>query len=299
MFATLLGALPRPPLPEDASAEALVSAALEAQVAAGLEPVTDGGWWGEGLAVDAWRDTSRLTDRAVKQSVTGPYSSVRVGSSRSQAERAVACLAAGRVANEELRALAAAGCPLIEIHEPAVVSIGTDAAEWALFRETQLILTDGVVGTHLSLAITGGSADLAGLESLLAAPYASLAVDLIAGPENWRLVQATPGDRGIVCGAMSPVAGSDDGPETLLWAASYAASSHGRGPDRVGLATASSLAGLPWADAIGKLERLGEAARLAVLPADELRRRLDPRSIDSRSAALGSAERPKDRRRRT
>lgn len=299
MFATLLGALPRPPLPEDASAEALVGAALGAQVAAGLEPVTDGGWWGEGSAVNAWRDTARLTDRAVKQSMTGPYSSVRMGSSRSLADRAAATLAAGRVANEKLRTLADAGCPFIEIHEPAVVSIGTDAAEWALFRETQLILTDGVVGTHLSLAITGGSADLAGLESLLAAPYASLAVDLIAGPENWRLVRAIPGARGIVCGAMSPVAGSDDGPETLLWAASYAASSHGRGPDRVGLATSSSLADLPWSVAIAKLERLGEAARLAMLSADELRGRLDPRSIDSRSAALGHADRPKHSRRRT
>ena len=44
------------------------------------------------------------------------------------------------------------------------------------------------LGTHLSLAITGGNADEAGIETILAAPYASLAVDLIAGPDNWRLV---------------------------------------------------------------------------------------------------------------
>jgi len=299
MFATLLGSLPRPPLPEDVPAEALVSAAVDAQVAAGLEPVTDGGWWGTLPALQAWQRTARLTERAVKQAVVGPYSDARTSSLAPSKERATAILAAAKVANENLRALARAGCPLIEIHEPAVVRIGADEAGWALFREAQLILTDGIVGTHLSLSITGGSADPAGLPALLAAPYASLAVDLIAGPDNWRLVRATPGDRGIVCGALSPIAGSDDGPEMLLWAAAYASSSAGRGPGRVGLATASSLAALPWATAMGKIGRLGAAVRLAELPSDELRGQLDPRSIDLRSAALGSAEPRKDRTRGT
>ena len=169
--------------------------------------------------------------------------------------------------NAILRALAAAGCPLIEIHEPAATAIGADATERALFREAHLRLLDGLEGTHLSLAITGGSADAAGVDTILAAPYASLAVDLIAGPDNWRLVADAPGDIGIVCGALSPAADGDDGPEVLLWAAAYAASTGARGPDRVGLATASSLAGLPWPDAVHKLERLGAAARLAEAPA--------------------------------
>ncbi len=152
-------------------------------------------------------------------------------------------------------------------------------------------MTAGVVGPHLSLAVTGGAVDPAGLDAIVAAPYASLAVDLIAGPDSWRLVRAMPGERGIVCGALSPSADSDDGPETLLWAAAYAASSQGRGPGRVGIASASSLAGLPWDVAVAKLRRLGAAAQLAGLPADELRSRLDPRSIDIRSAALGEAGR--------
>ena len=79
---------------------------------------------------------------------------------------------------------------------------------------------------------------------------------------------ATPGDRGIICGALSPAPDSDDGPELLLWAAGYAASTGGRGPARVGLASASSFADLPWDAAVRKLERLGEAARLADQPVD-------------------------------
>ena len=195
-----------------------------------------------------------------------------------------------RALNAALRELAAAGCPLIEVHEPAATAIGADEVERALFREAHLRLLDGLEGTHVSLALTGGNVDAAGIETLLAAPYASLAVDLIAGPDNWRLVVATPGDRGIVCGALSAAPGSDDGPELLLWAVGYAASTGGRGPARVGLASASSLAGLPWEVALRKLERLGEAARLADQPADTRMRALDPRAVSSRSAALGRVD---------
>ena len=73
MFATLLGALPRPPLPADASLEALLEAVVRVQEAAGIDPVTDGGLLRDHDPVTAWLATSRLTDRSVKHVVTGPY----------------------------------------------------------------------------------------------------------------------------------------------------------------------------------------------------------------------------------
>src|SRR4029077_5715629 len=118
--------------------------------------------------------------------------------------------------------------------------------------------------------------------------------------DNWRLVRAVPGDRGIVCGALSTRAGSEDGPETLLWAAGYAASANGRGRDRVGLATSGGLAHLTWPVAVRKMGHLGEAARPASGPLSEAAPYLDPRALDLRSAALGRyippAERPRRRR---
>ena len=290
MFATLLGALPRPPLPADAPPDALVEAAVRAQEAAGLDPVTDGSPPASAVSdlARAWSATQRLTERAVKQAVAGPYSAAH--GEAGTPERARATLDRATAINATLRELTAAGCPLIEIHEPAATAIGSDEAERALFREAHLRLLDGVEGCHLSLALTGGAADGAGIETLFAAPYASLAVDLIAGPENWRLVVDTPGDRGIICGALSPAAGSDDGPELLLWAAAYAASTGGRGPARIGLASASSFAHLPWEVAVRKLERLGEAARLADEPLDIRMQALDPRAVSSRSAALGRVD---------
>jgi methionine synthase II (cobalamin-independent) len=286
MFATLLGPLPRPPIEDARSLEAGIEVAVRAQEAAGLEPLTDGGYRDGRDPVAGWHATAGLTDRAVKQPLEGPYTTGRaLGGTAAQRTRRT--IQRATALNRVLLDLASAGCPLVEIHEPAAVLVGTDPAERALFADAHLRLLDGVSGTHLSLAITGGNADTAGIETILAARYQSLAVDLVGGPDNWRLVMTAPGDRGIVCGALPVELDSYDGPEPLLWAAGYAASGDGRGRDRVGLATAASLAHLSWGAALHKIQRLGEAVRVVDLPADERILALDPRAVDSRSAALG------------
>lgn len=289
MFATLLGSVPRPSLADDVAPEALLDAVLELQAEHGLEPLTDAGWaLDRDDPVAAWQGTAARTERLVKAVVDGPFTS------------------GGPAA--ELRAvllrLADAGCRWIEVHEPAATNIGADADARARFVDMHTTLTTELdADVHLSLAITGGSADDAGIETILAGAYASLALDLIAGPDNWRLATAWPTDRGLICGALSTREGSDDGPELLLWAARYGASTRGRGPARVGLATAGSLAAVSWSVAAEKVRRLGEAARLATAPLDEQLASIDPRAIDKRSAALGryepGATRPRRRGRPT
>jgi hypothetical protein len=276
MFATLLGSLPRPELDDAAEPEAVLDAVLELQVEHGLEPLTDGGWPLDRTdPVAAWRSTAARTDRLVKAVIEGPFTS-----GRPAAEIRAALLA-----------LADAGSRWIEIHEPAATTIGTDPDVRSRFADAHRTLTaDLGRDVHLSLAITGGNADQAGIETILAGAYSSLAVDLIDGPDNWRLATAAPTEVGFICGAVSTRADSGDGPEMLLWAAGYAASTAGRGAARVGLATAGSLAALPWDVAATKVRRLGEAARLATAPAEEQRAAIDPRAVDKRSAALGRYE---------
>ncbi len=275
MFATLLGPLPRPAQADDAAPEAILDACLELQAEHGLEPATDGGWALSGDPVASWRDTARRADPLVKAVVVGPYSSgLPVGEVRRVVE-----------------GLADAGCRWIEIHEPGAVSVGSDAKARARFADAHVALTrDLGPDVHLSLAITGGDGDAAGIETILAGAYASLAVDLIDGPDNWRLAVAVPEERGVVCGALSAHARSDDGPEVLLWAARYAAGSKGRGMARVGLATSGSMAALTWEEAADKVRRLGDAARIAAAPAAEARQAIDPRAVDIRSGALGRVE---------
>ena len=325
MFATLLGGLPRPTGPDDLPLDdddAAVRAALAAQVEAGLEPLTDGrlrsaGFvgpmaalrgvavgpagprltgrpaWDGPLTVETWRFAAANGAGIVKQALPGPYTlSRRFGAAADDA----AAEALADAVRSEIRALADAGCLFIEVEEPDAHLIGTDPVERARFVRAHEHLLDGLEGVHLSLAILGGNADTAGIETILAAPYPSLAFDLIDGPDNWRLVQSTPGDRGIVCGVMSTRAAGEDGPEVMIWAAAYAASGNGRGPSRVGLATAGGLEHLSWQVARHKMTRLGEAARLAASSPSEAAAHLDPRSLDIRSAALGRRGSPRNRR---
>jgi methionine synthase II (cobalamin-independent) len=320
MFATLLGALPPPP--PDAGDP--LDVVLRAQEEAGLEPVTDGrlgypdladlaqrlegigrGPAGElratglprrsrPLTVDAWRMTAGRTGKAVKQALPGPYSLLRRIDPGGHAPDAL-LVALATALHEEVRDLAAAGCPLVEIEETEAHLIGEDAIERARFREAHAQITSGSIGTHVSLSIVAGSAASAGVETILAAPYASLAVDLIAGPDNWYLVVKTPGDRGIVAGVIERIEGSDDRPELPVWAAHYAASTGGRGLARVGLATAGGLAAISWPAAVAKLRRLGEAARIAAMSADHQVAALDPRALDIRTAAMGRRAAPPKR----
>lgn len=302
MFGTLLGGLPWPDGVAAGDVHAAVEAAIRAQEHAGLEPLTDGrlrpddpfavgaeGWvaWSAPIAVGGWRAAAALTERAVKRALPGPYSLARGAARRERDLEPLAVeIAAGL--RQEVEALADAGCPLVEIEEAEAHRIGDRPAHRRAFAAAHRRLADGATGTHLSLSIVGGSAWDAGAETILTAPYGSLAADLIAGPDNWRLVALAPGERGIVAGALSPAVGSDDAPELLLFAANYAASTNGRGSERVGLAIAGSLAALTWEQALVKLARLATGVRVASLPpGEELSKSVDPRAINIRSAAYG------------
>jgi methionine synthase II (cobalamin-independent) len=315
MFATLLGGLPNPTLePGVTPAEDdLIVAAIQAQEAAGLEPITDGRLRDPGferciaalhrgdptgaVVVAGWQFAAGHTDRAVKQALPGPYSLGRSGASSADQGRERRTMALAEGLRREIEALAVAGCPMIEIEETEAHRIGEDEGERRLFREAHRLLAEGMTGAHLSLSIVGGSAAAAGIETIMSAPYASLAVDLIEGPDNWNLVTRLAGDRGVVAGALSGREGGDESKELLLWAAHYAASTGGRGIARVGLGSAGSFANLAWASAVRKMQRVGEAARLAALPpSEELMRSLDPTLISARRAALGHDAPPRPRR---
>lgn len=334
MFATLGGSLPTPPGPDQASGraegiEGLIRIVIAEQEAAGLEPITDGGLrhpdpmaamaggldgievragapplarrspeWRAPILVDAWRFAASCTERAVKQAIVGPYTLGRhVAPGRLGRERVT--LAVAEALNAELRRLAAAGCPLIEVVEDGAVAIGEDPAERRLFRDAQLRLTAGVDGVHLSLAIRGGSAYPGGADTIFAAPYASYLFDLCAGPDNWRLVVAAPADRGIVVGAEDASLARAEGPEMHAFAIGYGASTAGRGHDRIGLATSGDMARLPWAAAQAKMAAIGRTAALYAGPPGSLAAGMDPRAVDIRSAAHGRyAPDPRDRARR-
>ena len=314
MFATLLGALPRPTADvddPDPGIDALVAAAVRAQEAAGLEPVTDGrlgdpaferlgvllaepggGAKAAAMVLEAWRRTSAVATGAAKQALPGPYSlGIRAGGD--ERDRARRTIAAAEALAELVTALTEAGCPLVEIEE-WLPHRASDAIEIDRVTDAHRRLTMASHGSaiHRSLSITGGSVPADAIGPILELPYASLAVDLIAGPDNWYVVRRASPEQGVLAGVLSGGA-VDEGREVMLWAANYASSGSGRERDRVGIGSAGSWARLTWEVAVRKLGRLGDAARLATLPpGEELVRELDPRAVSKRRAAMGHPPEP-------
>jgi methionine synthase II (cobalamin-independent) len=291
MFSTLLGSLPR----SDAPAKDDAATVLGELAGVGLELLATGAPPAHpddepSEVVGTWRAAAGVTDRPVKQVLLGPYSAGRDGPRSGPTDLA-----------ERLRAtvvaLADAGCAFVEIDEPEALAIAVVDGERRRFVEAHRQLVDGIQGTHLSLALTGGNLDGAGAATFFDRGYASFAFDLIAGPDNWRLIAAAPGDRGIVCGALDPRPGGDETRELLVWAAHYAASTGGRGLARVGLANAPSLADVPWEVALRKLGRVAEAARVAGIESpQEMGPLLDARTFGGRRNRPGAVRlsRPDD-----
>ncbi len=266
MFSTLLGPLPSIAIADIASTDIELIATGEAAASGDVDP---------GRIVDAWRAAAGAVDRPVKQVLAGPYSAGRDGPRDRPAELAERL-------HETILALVEVGCPFVEIDEPDALAIAVVPGERTRFVDAHRRLVDGLTDVHVSLALTGGNLDGAGPATFFDLGYSSFAFDLIAGPDNWRLIAVAPGDRGIVCGALDPRPEGDETPELLMWAAHYAASTRARGLDRVGLANAPSLATVEPEVALRKLRRIADAATLAGGDPQAVAAALDPRAFGGR-----------------
>ncbi len=286
MFSTLLGPLP-PVSHGDREPEHEIRDNVADLEATGLELLSSGRPAARpdadpATVVAEWQTATEGTVHPVKQAILGPFSATRNGSA-ADTRRTAGDL------RRLIDALADAGCGFVEIEEPDALEIAFVASERRRFHDAHRALTDELPAIHCSLAMTGGNLDAAGGDTFFDLPYASYAFDLIAGPDNWRLIATAPAERGIVCGALDPAPRGDETRELLVWAAHYAASTAGRGPDRIGLANAPSLAGLPRDVALRKLTRVAEAARIAAVESPtEMASLLDARAFGGRRDRPGA-----------
>jgi 5-methyltetrahydropteroyltriglutamate--homocysteine methyltransferase len=241
--------------------------------------------WHAPITVDDWQFADQATDLPVKQTLVGPYTIARLAEPGG-APRGALALGLAEAMNAELRALASAGCPIIQIDEGALTGIGDDAAEWDLYVATQRRLTAGLEDHHLSLGLYHGAVDPAGYASILDGPYRSYLVDALAGPAAWRFVFAVPPERGVIVGALDADRSARDEPELMVWAMAWAADG-GRTGDRVGIAPNGRLRGLGRHEARRKIEEMGQAVRIASMgPLQEVAEALDPTPLETRMKPL-------------
>jgi methionine synthase II (cobalamin-independent) len=241
--------------------------------------------WRAPIMADDWRWADQATDLPVKQTLVGPYTIARLAEAGG-APRGPLALGLAEAMNAELRSLANAGCPIIQVDEGALTTIGNDLDEWALYAATQQRLTAGLEDHHLSLGLYHGAVDPAGYATLFDGPFRSYLVDALAGPAAWRFVFAAPSERGIIVGALDAERSARDEPELMVWAMAWAAGG-GRTGDRIGIAANGSLRSIGRHATRRKIEQMGEAVRIASMgPMREVAEALDPSPLESRMTPL-------------
>jgi methionine synthase II (cobalamin-independent) len=215
--------------------------------------------WTRPVYVDSFKFLQSASGQPVRQYLLGPFTLGRAGDPGPMSRDRLTMVLAEAV-GREIAALQAAGCTVVQVDEPAAASIDTES-ERALFRAAHRRLTHAIDGVHLMLSVLGGSADRAGARTIFDARYHSYLFDLRDEPDNWLLVAQAPPKRGIVAGVGSTTADEgDDEDARIQWAASLLAGLRGRGPDRVGVAPAGSLAGMTREQARARIKRLGNVA---------------------------------------
>jgi hypothetical protein len=241
--------------------------------------------WQGSITLDAWRWADQTSDLMVKQVLIGPYT-MAVLADPGGAPREVLALGLAEALNQEIHALVAAGCPVVQVDEGALTAIGDDAAAWALYRETQRRLTAGLDEHHLSLGLYRGGVHPAGHAAILDGPYRSYLVDALGGPDAWRFVFAVPPEIGVIIGALDAASTTLDETEVMVWAMAWAGESE-RTAARVGIAANGSLRSVGRFAARRKIELMGEAVRVASMgPLQEVAEALDPAPLDSKMAPL-------------
>jgi methionine synthase II (cobalamin-independent) len=325
MFATLAGGYPLGPLPGgvddlltararlvagevgqeafDDFLEAWTVSVIDEQVGSGLSLVSDAdGRWPDGQpglardllsgaitpddVVTVWRHADAAADILVKQVLPGPWTAARA-LAPSAADRAAVARDMVERLGATMRALSAARCPLIEVHEPAATR--PDAAEdGASLVDTLAALADAVPpGTQATLALPEGAVPPVLQRPIAALPFRSFLIDVVSGPDAWRLLALLPPETGVVVGALDAGTTATDDPEMLVWAATLAAEMDGRGHERVGIAPSGSLAGMDRYRARTKIGQLGMAVRLARMgPLGEVARALQPEPGTCRIGSL-------------
>lgn len=328
MFATLVSGYPTGPLPGgvddldearrrhaagtlDADAyeaflDAWVASVVDEQVGSGLSLVCDAeARWPEGqlgLARDllsgvvtpadvvaGWRVADAAADVLVKQVLPGPWScSLALARTRADQEAVRRDLVDALVA--VATQLVAAGCPLLQVDEPAAAHGTAATAESAgrdLVGPVERLVAGLSSGASVCVAIPGGAPRPELHHAIAALPVQSLLVDVIHGPDGWRCLGQLSPDQGVIVGALDATTPTIDDAELLLWAGALAARLGDRGAARVGIAPTGSLAALDRHRARRKVDELGLAIRLAAMgPLQAVAERLQPDPATARVRGL-------------
>lgn len=210
--------------------------------------------WRGPASVDAYRFAASVAAVPVKAVIPGPVTFARLSVDDHYRDHEAFVLALARVLAQEAFELQAAGAPVIQIDEPALLRAPEDLD---LARRALELVTAELDRSETLLATYFGDAKRLGPE-LFELPVAGFGLDFVAGPENGGLVAHVPDgvrlQAGLVDARNTKLEDVDDLARAIEGLAEAV------GADRLYVSPSASLEFLPREKAAAKLRRLCDAA---------------------------------------
>ncbi len=213
---------------------------------------------GEPFLVRDWRFAQEHSPRPVKAIVTGPVTLARLSQDESYGSHERLVMALAEALAPEVKALAEAGAPIVQISEPLILWHPEDLP---LLRRALATMLAGVA-CETALYTWFGSIERI-YPQVLELPVTTFGVDLVSQPRNWQVLgqHPFPADRKLAAGIVDGRNTRMEQVEEIVAAVRHL--SRIVPPDRLYLNPSCGLEYLPREVAQAKLQRLAEGARAA------------------------------------
>jgi 5-methyltetrahydropteroyltriglutamate--homocysteine methyltransferase len=153
--------------------------------------------WRQPILVRDYEFAARHSEKPVKALITGPYTLAALSTDAHYGDRRRLVLDLAEALRQEALALAAAGAPVIQVNEPAILRHKEDAP---LLQEALTRMLDGV-DPEKALYTWFGDADGI-LPQLLELPVDVIGLDFVWGPGNWEALKRTVFTKGLGFGIV-------------------------------------------------------------------------------------------------
>jgi len=219
--------------------------------------------WREPILVRDYEFAARHSEKPVKALITGPYTLAALSTDSHYGDRRRLVLDLAEALHQEALALAAAGAPVIQVNEPAILRRKEDAP---LLQEALARVLDGLPasgrGVQAETALYTWFGDANGiLPQLMELPVDVIGLDFVWGPGNWEALERTVFTKrlgfGIVDARNTKMESVDDIVEQTRRIAEFVPA------ERLYVNPSCGLEYLPREVAFEKLKRLVEGVRAA------------------------------------
>jgi 5-methyltetrahydropteroyltriglutamate--homocysteine methyltransferase len=153
--------------------------------------------WREPILVRDYEFAAHHSEKPVKALVTGPYTLSALSADSHYGDRRRLVLDLAEALHQEALALAAAGAPVIQVNEPAILRHEEDAP---LIQEAIARMLEGI-DTETALYTWFGDANGI-LPQLMELPVDLIGLDFVWGPGNWEALERTVFTKGLGFGIV-------------------------------------------------------------------------------------------------